>query len=94
MSEERKTKRPRHTPRYPDAMRREAFDPYCTGLSRRRVAAVLQEKYGTRKAPHASTRKRWMMYQDRWTWRRKVIRRRYQIEAALERSKDQSYGED
>lgn len=62
-------------PRYPDAIRDEAFDLYCTGLSRRRVAVALQEKYGKEHAPHATTVKRWMS-QERWTERKKVIRKR------------------
>jgi hypothetical protein len=73
MSKERQKKRPRHVPRYLDAIRKEAFDLYCTGLSRRRVAAALQEKYGRESAPYANTVKRWMS-QDRWTERRRNIR--------------------
>ncbi|MFC1583340.1 hypothetical protein ACFL4U_01520 [Candidatus Neomarinimicrobiota bacterium] len=70
-----KRKQLRSVPRYADAMRDEAFDVYCTGLSRRRVAAVLQEKYGVINAPHANTVKRWMS-EDYWTDRREKIRRR------------------
>lgn len=68
-------KQSRHRPRYLDKIRKEAFDLYCTGLSRRRVAAALQEKYGQEQAPHPETVKRWMS-QDRWTKRRRVIRER------------------
>jgi hypothetical protein len=54
-------------------MHDEAFDLYCAGLSRPRIAAALRERHGQQHAPGVTTLYRWLV-NDHWILRRSYIR--------------------
>ena len=61
-----------NTASYPQQLREEAFDLFCTGLSRIQVQAELVRRHGSA-APSRSTLTRWAQA-DRWQPRRETIR--------------------
>ena len=81
--------KPRVVPPYPPAMHDEAFDLYCAGLSRARIAATLRERHGQLKAPGESTLYRWLV-RDQWILRRSYIRNQAHILGDRRRSREPS----
>jgi hypothetical protein len=66
------TKQSHHTDPFPRQLREEAFDLYCTGLTRPHLQAELARRHGTTTAPSLATIKRWAQA-DSWKQRRDTI---------------------
>jgi hypothetical protein len=70
-------------------MHDEAFDLYCAGLSRSRIADALRERHGQQHAPCEATLYRWQV-NDHWILRRSYIRSQALIMDDRRRAREQA----